>query len=118
MRIGLMVSISVFGRPTLENIMSTAEAADLAGFDTLWTSGRLDALSQLTLATTHTNRIELGTGIVPTYPRHPHALVQQALTVQMASLGRLVLGTGVSHEAPMSALGFDRSAPVRHPASI
>lgn len=114
MRIGLMASISVAGEPTLENITATIVRAEAAGFDTVWTSGRMDALTQLALASVRTNRVELGTAIVPTYPRHPHALVQQALTVQIACGGRLALGVGVSHDTSMSSLGFDWSAPVRH----
>lgn len=114
MRVGLMASISVQGDPSLDNIVSTIVRAEAAGFDTVWTSGRLDALTQLAIAGASTERIELGTAIVPTYPRHPQALAQQALSVQVGCGGRLALGIGVSHETSMSALGFDWSAPVRH----
>lgn len=109
-----MASISVPGEPTLENVISTIARAEAAGFDTAWTSGRMDALIQLAIAGASTTRVELGTAIVPTYPRHPHALAQQALTVQIGCAGRLALGVGVSHYTSMSSLGFDWSAPVRH----
>ncbi|MDE0374962.1 MAG: TIGR03564 family F420-dependent LLM class oxidoreductase [bacterium] len=114
MRIGLMASISVPGEPTLENLISTIARAEAAGFDTAWTSGRMDALTQLAVAGASTTRVELGTAIVPTYPRHPYALALQALTVQIGCAGRLALGVGVSHDTLMSSLGFDWSAPVRH----
>ena len=114
MRIGLMVSISIPGEPTLDNIVSTIVRAEAAGFDSVWASGRMDALTQLALAAGCTNRIELGTGIVPTFPRHPQALAQQALTVHIGCGRRLALGIGVSHDTSMSALGFDWSTPVRH----
>lgn len=42
----------------------------------------VDALSVLAVAGVATTSIELGVGIVPTYPRHPVALAQQAATVQ------------------------------------
>jgi alkanesulfonate monooxygenase SsuD/methylene tetrahydromethanopterin reductase-like flavin-dependent oxidoreductase (luciferase family) len=45
-----------------------------------------------------TGRIELGTAVVPTYPRHPVVMAQQALTTQAASKGRFTLGIGVSHK--------------------
>ena len=59
--------------------------------------------------------IELGTGVVPTYPRHPMMLAQQALTVQAATGGRLALGIGLSHQIVienMFGLSFDK--PLRH----
>lgn len=114
MRIGLMASISVPGEPTLENVIATIARAEAAGFDTVWTSGRMDALTQLAIAGASTTRVELGTAIVPTYPRHPQALAQQALTVQMGCAGRLALGVGVSHDTSMSSLGFDWSTPLSH----
>lgn len=109
-----MASISVPGEPTLENVIYTIVRAEAAGFDTVWTSGSLDGLTQLAIAGRATTRVELGTAITPTYPRHPHALAQQALTVQIGCGGRLALGVGVSHDTSMAALGFDWSAPVRH----
>ncbi len=42
--------------------------------------------------------IELGTAVVPAYPRHPVMLAGQALTVQAATAGRLILGVGLSHQ--------------------
>ena len=43
--------------------------------------------------------IELGTAVVPTYPRHPAVLAQQALTAALAiGPGRLALGIGLSHK--------------------
>ncbi len=114
MRVGLMASISAHGQATLESIVSTIVRAETAGLASVWTSGRFDALTQLALGGARTERIELGTAIVPTYPRHPYALAHQALTTQAGCAGRLVLGIGVSHAHAMSALGFDRSAPLGH----
>lgn len=62
-----------------------------------------------------TGRINLATFVVPTYPRHPSALAEQALTAQVATGGRLTLGIGLSHRYSMEGrLGFDRDHPVRH----
>ena len=60
-------------------------------------------------------RIELGTGVVPTFPRHPMMLAQQCLTTNQAASGRLCLGIGLSHKMvieSMFGLSFDK--PVRH----
>jgi F420-dependent oxidoreductase-like protein len=57
-----------------------------------------DAMSLLALVGRETKRIELGTAVVPTYPRHPVVMAQQALTTQAASKGRFTLGIGLSHQ--------------------
>ncbi len=41
--------------------------------------------------------IEIGTAVVPSYPRHPVFMAQHASTVQAITSGRFVLGLGVSH---------------------
>ncbi len=74
-----------------------------------------DVLTLLAAAGRSTERIEIGTAIVPTYPRHPAALAAQALTVNDALGGRLTLGIGVSHQKVIEGqlgLSFDR--PVGH----
>ncbi len=69
----------------------------------------------LALAGERTSTIELGTAVVPTYPRHPTALAQQALTVQDATNNRLALGIGLSHKFFIEdSLGLDYSRPIPH----
>jgi len=89
--------------------------AERDGFEGIW-FGQVfgpDAMTVLAIAGTKTSRIELGTSVVPTYPRHPHAMAQQALTVQAASNGRFNLGIGLSH-APvvegMWGMSYERPA--------
>src|SRR6476659_1455432 len=68
--------------------------------------GPPDALVLLGALGPVTSRIELGSYVVPTFPRHPAALAQQALTVQQSSSNRLALGIGLSHSRsskPVSA---------------
>ncbi len=75
----------------------------------------LDAMGVLAVIGREVPRIELATGVVPTYGRHPLTMAQQALTVQAASGGRFVLGIGLSHQLViegMFGLSFDK--PVRH----
>ncbi|MDQ2784273.1 MAG: LLM class flavin-dependent oxidoreductase, partial [Chloroflexota bacterium] len=101
--------------PTLLAEMARAEER---GMQSVWVANvprGYDALTLLALAGQHTHRVELGTFVVPTYPRHPVAMAQQALTTNVATGGRLVLGIGLSHRAVMEAgLGFDWSHPIRH----
>ena len=55
--------------------------AEQLGFDTLWLPNIFswDAITLAALIGRETERIELGTAVVPTYPRHPMAIAQQAL---------------------------------------
>jgi F420-dependent oxidoreductase-like protein len=72
-----------------------------------------DALTLLAAAGAQVPGIGLGTGVVPVYPRHPMMLAQQALTVQLATDNRLILGIGLSHQAVvegMWGLSFDQPA--------
>jgi 5,10-methylenetetrahydromethanopterin reductase len=67
------------------------------------------------VAGVRTSRIELGVGIVPTYPRHPLALAQQVATTQAFSGGRLTLGVGVSHRPVIEDLhGLRYTRPAAH----
>ncbi len=70
-----------------------------------------DALTLLAVAGSQVPRIEVGTGVVPVYPRHPMMLAQQALTVQAATDDRLLLGIGLSHQVVvegMWGMSFDK----------
>jgi F420-dependent oxidoreductase-like protein len=103
------------GVNTVEGQVQSVINAENDGFDSIW-FGQIfgpDVLTVLALAGQKTSRIELGTSVVPTYPRHPHMLAAQALTVQAASNGRFNLGIGLSH-APvvegMWGLSYDRPA--------
>ena len=52
---------------------------------------------------------------MPTYPRHPLALAQQALSTQAACGGRLLLGIGPSHPVVVENMhGLSYEKPVRH----
>ncbi len=59
--------------------------------------------------------IRFGTSVVPTYPRHPMMLAQQALTTNQASGGRLQLGIGLSHQMVAEGMwGISFEKPLRH----
>ena len=98
-------------------LVDRAVAAEQAGFDSVWLPqvGTIDALMVLALAGRSTSRIELGTAVVPTYPRHPTVMAAQALTVQDATDNRLALGVGLSHRFMIeNSLGLDYSRPIPH----
>ncbi|HEY7430604.1 MAG TPA: LLM class F420-dependent oxidoreductase [Streptosporangiaceae bacterium] len=87
------------------------------GFASAWLSNifGMDALTALAVVGGQVPGIELGSAVVPSYPRHPAALAQQALTVAAAVGGRLTLGIGPSHRVVIEDMfGLDFSRPVRH----
>jgi F420-dependent oxidoreductase-like protein len=115
MRIGVMGSAVNDG--TIDQLVEEARRAADDGLHTYWSPQIFghDALTALAIVGREVPGIEIGTAVVPTYPRHPMMLAQQALTVQAASGGRLALGIGLSHRIvveSMWGLSFDK--PVRH----
>lgn len=116
MRLGTMLSMP--GDPAGTRVLvERAVAAEAAGFASCWLPqvDTIDALTVLALAGRATSTIELGTAVVPTYPRHPTVLAAQALTVQDATGDRLALGIGLSHRFVIEgSLGLDYSKPIPH----
>jgi 5,10-methylenetetrahydromethanopterin reductase len=87
------------------------------GFASAWISNifGLEALTALAVAGRQVPGIELGTAVVPTYPRHPAVLAQQALTTDVALGGRLALGIGLSHQIVIQDMyGHSFDKPARH----
>ena len=56
-----------------------------------------ESLTVLTAYAAATERVRLGTGVVPIYTRTPATMAQTAATIAAFSGGRLALGLGVSH---------------------
>lgn len=87
------------------------------GFSSAWMANifGLDALTALAVAGRDVPGIEVGTAVVPTYPRHPAVLAQQALTASLALDGRLTLGIGLSHRVVIEDMyGYSFRAPTVH----
>jgi F420-dependent oxidoreductase-like protein len=117
MRIGLMSGAGGGSDGTIEGLIARCKDLEARGFDSVWMANifGLDAIGSLGIVGRETERIELGTAVVPSYPRHPVAMAQQALTTQAASGGRFVLGIGLSHQIVIeSMLGLSYAKPARH----
>lgn len=116
MRIGLEIGLATGDIGDLDQKLRAFQRAEAAGFDAAWAVNifSYDAIMLIALAGRVTSSIELGTFVVPTYPRHPVALAQQALTASAATNGRFTLGIGLSHKVVIeNMLGLDYSKPVR-----
>jgi 5,10-methylenetetrahydromethanopterin reductase len=106
MRIGMMIGATPGDGGGIDSLVEAAKRIESKGFHSLWMANifSYDAIGALGIVGRETKRIELGTAVVPSYPRHPTAMAQQALTTQAASRGRFVLGIGLSHQIVIEGL--------------
>jgi len=92
--------------------------ADAAGLDTAWlTVGGVasDPFAVFASAAHRAERINFGTSIVPTFPRHPLAMAQGAMAVDQLAPGRLKLGVGPSHQPAIEGTwGIPFKKPLTH----
>ncbi len=113
----MRIAIGHIEETSLETYLARIRQAEADGFPTVTIANifDFDALMLCALAGRETTTVELMTAVVPTFPRHPHAVAQQALTAQAATNGRLALGVGISHQVVIEAmLGLSYDKPVRH----
>jgi F420-dependent oxidoreductase-like protein len=98
-------------------LVARARELESRGFATVWVPHVFgpDAVGIAAVVGHETRRIEVGTAVVPTLPRHPAALAQQALTAAAACRGRFTLGIGLSHPSLMEGmLGLSYARRARH----
>lgn len=117
MRIGIN-GTGLVGRASVAAVIADVARARENGFASYWLAehptGGFDALTVLALAGQQVPDIELGTAVIPTWPRHPMVLAGQANTVADTIPGRLCLGIGLSHAVMMQNLGIRFERPIRH----
>ncbi len=103
---------------TARDVVDVIIAAENAGVQQVWmTQGgpAPDTLTIFAAAAVQTSHIRFGTSIVPTYPRHPLALAQQALALGDLAPERLRLGVGPSHRPTIEGVyGIEMGSPLEH----
>jgi probable F420-dependent oxidoreductase len=106
--------------PTWTEIRDLALQAEAGGLDSVWVYDHLlyrfperDAMgvqecwSVLSALAAVTDRVELGTLVMPTSWRNPALLAKMAVTVDEISGGRLILGVGTGfHQPEFDAFGY------------
>ncbi len=113
----IMVGVHI-GAANAAQAVEGIVAAEAAGVECAWmTSGGVapDPLAVFAAAAMKTRTVRFGTCIIPTFPRHPLALVQGAIAVDSLAPGRLRLGVGPSHQVaiePIFGIPFER--PLEH----
>lgn len=109
---------AVIGAPNPKDAVARIVEAERLGLGAAWmTSGSTggDSVSTLAAAAAQTDRILLGTSIVPIYPRHPITLAQQAQVVDSLAPGRFRLGVGSSGRAGVEGtFGIRFGSPLGH----
>ena len=117
MQIGLMIGPERGRyRHKVAQLIADAEAAERDGFASIWVPqipGDFDAFTAITIMGQATERIELGTAVLPIQTRHPIAMAQEVLSNQAVCDGRFTLGLGASHHwviEDMLGLPYERPA--------
>lgn len=108
----------VIPRGTTRSVVDRIVQAEARGIGTVWsTSGGIswDTLTAYAVAAARTERVVLGTSIVPTYPRHPFVMTSEALAIEDLAPGRLRLGIGGSHRPTIEqSFGIPMGKPLAH----
>jgi F420-dependent oxidoreductase-like protein len=108
----------VIPRGSARSVAERIVTAEHRGVPAIWsTSGGVsaDTLSAFAVAASRTERIVLGTSIVPTYPRHPFVMASEALAIEDLAPGRLRLGIGPSHQPTIEgSFGLPMGKPLDH----
>lgn len=105
--------ISVFAA-SIESMAASAQAADAAGFDAVWTSELYNRSATVTLAAVaqRTSSCLIGSGIIYGVGRSPLMLAAEARDLDELSGGRMVLGIGNGTRRMISDWhGLDGDAP-------
>ena len=100
----------------LAAVRALAQQTEEQGFAGMWLGSAFgfDPIMALALAAGSTSTIQLGVAVVPTWPRHPVVMAQEAATASAACGGRFRLGIGPSHAPVMRMYGIDLDRPVSH----
>src|SRR5438270_4043014 len=97
-RLGLTPPIEVTGFAAAVDLCARAEQL---GYTDVWSAevGAVDAFSPLAAIAVKTERVRLGTALVPVFNRPPALTAMSAGGLQQLSGGRFVLGIGLSSPA-------------------
>lgn len=114
----ISINSATAGTIELESLRADAQSASDAGFGTYWLSQivqRPEAMTLIAALAQQVDGIDFGTAVVPTYPRHPMVMAEQAMTTSLLTGGRFSLGIGLSHQIVVEGMwGLSYARPLRH----
>ena len=111
-----LIGVAISGN-NADEVLARIERSERAGIPAAWmTTGgaRIDSITLMAAAAGRTEKIKFGTSVVPTFPRHPLVMVQQAQVVAQLAPGRFRLGVGPSHRPAMRSMGIRMNNPLGH----
>jgi 5,10-methylenetetrahydromethanopterin reductase len=117
-RMDIGILSGVVATSSFEATVADAKASAEAGFASYWLTQvvqKAEAMNIIGAMAQAVPDIQFGTSVVPTYPRHPMVMAEQALTTNMLTGGRFTLGIGLSHKPVVESMwGYSFDKPVQH----
>ncbi|MBM3226792.1 MAG: LLM class flavin-dependent oxidoreductase [Candidatus Tectomicrobia bacterium] len=112
--LGVRLRDSRLGLPAMRDLLHLAEQR---GYDSVWlpeSVGR-ESVTELTALALSSERIRLGTGIVPVFTRLPTMAAAALATTATVAPGRVILGVGIGHRDHQEAgHGIHFHRPIQH----
>lgn len=103
--------------PTADAMLAAVQHAEAQGVPAVWltTGAGPDAMMVFAAAAATTRTVRMGTAIVPTFPRHPVVVAQQAADIAALAPNRFTLGLGPSHATSIQTrYGIPYARPLEH----
>jgi probable F420-dependent oxidoreductase len=94
------------GRPETAPLLTMAEHAEAAGFDSVWIGDSLTArprhepLTLMAAIAARTQHVRIGTGVLLPALRNPVVLAHAVGTLDQVAEGRIILGVGIAADTP------------------
>jgi alkanesulfonate monooxygenase SsuD/methylene tetrahydromethanopterin reductase-like flavin-dependent oxidoreductase (luciferase family) len=94
------------GRPETEPLLTMAEHAEAAGFDSVWIGDSITArprhepLTLMAAIAARTRHVKVGTGVLLPALRNPVVLAHAVATLDRVAEGRIILGAGIAADMP------------------
>jgi probable F420-dependent oxidoreductase len=107
------IAVSLPVPPDVTSTLSYAEWGEFEGFDDLWFAdgGSIDSLTLAAAVALRTQRVRIGTAVIPVFTRTPAVLAATAATLSHLAPDRFILGLGASSHAMIEGwhgLPFDK----------
>jgi alkanesulfonate monooxygenase SsuD/methylene tetrahydromethanopterin reductase-like flavin-dependent oxidoreductase (luciferase family) len=94
------------GRPETGPLLTMAEHAEAAGFDSVWIGDSVTArprhepLTLMAAIAARTQHVKIGTGVLLPALRNPVVLAHAVATLDRVAEGRIILGAGIAADTP------------------